>query len=117
MNNFYIFLKKLEKRLEQSTRIREKNEGKIPVIVEKGKHAENLKEVDTLKLILPPQSHIADLLQVVQQKVVTKEYQQIYLKVGKEVPAPKIALSDIYEKKKDEDGFLYVTYEAETPMG
>lgn len=51
------------------------------------------------------------------QDVGQKEDQTIYLFAGKSVPKCGTQMEELYDEKKDPDGFLYVCYAAENTLG
>ena len=68
---------------------------------------------------MPKVFKIGEVLQVIRGKLSLKREQGINLMAdgGKVLLKPSHILDDIYEKHKDEDGFLYLVYTEENIYG
>ena len=68
---------------------------------------------------MPRVFKIGEVLQVIRGKLSLKREQGINLMAdgGKILLKPSHVLDDIYEKHKDEDGFLYLVYTEENIYG
>ncbi|XWS49751.1 hypothetical protein CRYUN_Cryun12cG0029800 [Craigia yunnanensis] len=87
----------LEKRRAEAARIREKYSDRIPVIVEKAERS--------------------DIPNIDKKKIKLSAEKAIFIFVDNVLPPTGAIMSAIYEEKKDEDGFLYVTYSGENTFG
>lgn len=109
----------LKKRLEESNKIIEKYEDKIPVIVEKHKHA-TLNEIDKHKYLVPSQMTVAQFIYVIRKRIQLTDTEALYLFVDKTLPMSSQtiqSLNDDYKTKPNHDGFLYITYCNENTFG
>ncbi|RXI01178.1 hypothetical protein DVH24_001412 [Malus domestica] len=87
----------LEKRRAEAARIREKYPDRIPVIVEKAERS--------------------DIPNIDKKKIKLSAEKAIFIFVDNVLPPTGAIMSAIYEEKKDEDGFLYITYSGENTFG
>ncbi|KAK2106955.1 Gamma-aminobutyric acid receptor-associated protein-like 2 [Saguinus oedipus] len=87
----------LEHRCVESAKIRAKYPDQVPVIVEKVSGSQ-IVDIDKQKIQLPSEK-------------------AIFLFVDKTVPQSSLTMGQLYEKEKDEDGFLYVAYSGENTFG
>lgn len=108
-----------DKRLEESTRVRTKYPDRIPVICEKidNKKNSDIPIIDKKKYLVPPDLTVGQFLYVVRNRVKLPPEKAIFLFVGGTIPATTLMLSQLYESKKDKDGFLYVEYSGENTFG
>ncbi|CAF1710914.1 hypothetical protein HID58_056791 [Brassica napus] len=98
----------LEARMGEATRMREKYPDRIPVIMEKAGQSD-LPDIDKNKYLVPADLTVGQFKYVVRKRV--KPGAEILVFVNNTLIPPNAALmSAIYEKHKDEDGLLYMTY-------
>jgi GABA(A) receptor-associated protein len=118
MNSSFVFQKKftLEQRLEESKKIRNKYENKIPIIVEPSKSG-TLPKIDKCKFLIPEHMTLAQFLYVLRRRIKLSETEAIFIFVGNILPPTSALLSNLYEENKNEDGFLYLTYCNENTFG
>jgi GABA(A) receptor-associated protein len=119
MNSSFIFKKKftLEKRKEESAKIREKYSDKIPIIVEKSKKTK-LPSINKCKFLVPENMTLGQFLHVLRRRIQLDEKEAIFIFTGDNVLPPTSAVvSELYEQYKNEDGFLYMTYCNENVFG
>jgi len=104
-----------EKRSEESTKIISKYPNRIPIIVERGNNS--IKQIDRKKYLVPKDLTIGQFIFVIRQRMKLDESQSIYIFINGMIPTPSQFVFEIYEKHKDEDNFLYITYCAESTFG
>ncbi|KYR03022.1 MAP1-LC3 domain-containing protein [Tieghemostelium lacteum] len=112
----------LEKRKQLSAKIRNRYRDRIPIIVERAANSDipdlNKKkylaqsEMTLEKFITEIRKHFSEETKTNVSKVA------LFLFVNKSnLPPSSTLISTIYEKYKDEDGFLYITYSGENTFG
>jgi GABA(A) receptor-associated protein len=107
-----------EKRFSESQRIKDKYPDKIPVICEKGKVGDDIPDIDRKKYLCPSDISIANFMFVIRKRIKLKPEKSIFLFVNDTNLVPTASLlSQVYENHKDEDGFLYITYNGESTFG
>jgi len=106
----------LEKRREVADRIKSKYPEFLPVIVEKA-HNTDAPDIDKKKYLVPREITVGKFVFEVRRHMSLKADKAIFLFVDNVVPPTGALMSTIYDKHKDEDGFLYVTYSGESTFG
>ncbi|CAI0418177.1 unnamed protein product [Linum tenue] len=105
-----------EKRKAEAARIREKYPDRIPVIVEKAERSE-IPNIDKKKYLVPADLTVGQFVYVIRKRIKLSAEKAIFIFVDNVLPPTGAIMSAIYEEKKDEDGFLYVTYSGENTFG
>ena len=106
----------LEERCEESARIKEKYTDRIPVIVELGKNS-NLPELDKHKFLVPNTLTVGQFLYVIRKRINLEHSHALFIFINSVVPQISKSMQELYEKYKDEDGFLYTTINSENTFG
>ena len=106
----------LEKRKNESSRMTEKYPCRVPVIVEKHLDAD-LPDIDKKKYLVPTDLTIGQFIHVIRKRIKLTPEKAIFIFVNNLLPATSALMSTIYESQKDEDGFLYISYNGENVFG
>ncbi|VVB06410.1 unnamed protein product [Arabis nemorensis] len=106
----------LEKRKAESSRIREKYPDRVPVIVEKAEKSE-IPNIDKKKYLVPADLTVGQFVYVIRKRIQLSAEKAIFIFVDDVLPPTGAVMSTIYEDKKEEDGFLYITYSGENTFG
>jgi GABA(A) receptor-associated protein len=121
MYMFGDFMKDFKKtefsdRKSESERVVQKYPDRCPVIVDRldGAIAPTLKKN---KYLVPRDLTIGQLVYLLKKYLKIKSGQAIFLFVKETLPASSSLIGDVFEKKKDIDGFLYVVYSMENAFG
>jgi len=103
-------------RLNESTRIREKYQDRVPCIVEL---SENLKHVefDKKKYLVPNDLTCGQFIFIIRKRMRIQQEEAIFLFVHNTIPPTSSLLSQIYRENKDDDGFLYFVVQKESTFG
>ena len=105
-----------EKRLLESTKIREKYPDRIPIICEK-KGNSHIPQLDKKKYLVPSDLTICQFMYIIRKRIKLQAENAIFLFINDKLPISSIMISELYNKEKDEDGFLYIYYTGETTFG
>eukprot|EP01100_Stratorugosa_tubuloviscum_P013846 TRINITY_DN711_c2_g1_i1.p1 TRINITY_DN711_c2_g1~~TRINITY_DN711_c2_g1_i1.p1 ORF type:complete len:118 (+),score=38.79 TRINITY_DN711_c2_g1_i1:145-498(+) len=105
-----------EKRKEVADRIRAKYPDRIPVIVEKAPKSD-VPDIDKKKYLVPADIQMGKFVFEIRKHMKLAPEKAIFLFVGHVLPQTTAVMSTIYEKYRDEDGFLYITYSGESTFG
>eukprot|EP01133_Synstelium_polycarpum_P001210 gene1210-1399_t len=106
-----------EKRKEVAERIRSKYQDRIPVIVEKAPRSD-APDIDKKKYLVPADITVGKFVYEIRKHMPKINAEKaIYLFVNNTLPPTAAFISQIYERYKDEDGFLYITYSGENTFG
>ena len=105
-----------ELRKSEAERIRSKYPDRIPVIVEKNPKNQ-IADIDKHKFLIPSELTIGQLMFIIRKRINLNQEQAIFLFVNNRLPQATEQVSSIYDKEKDEDGFLYIHYSGENCFG
>ena len=106
----------IEFRKEESKKIRTKYPDRIPIIVEKV-HNSDITEIDKKKYLVPADLTMGQFQYVIRKRIKLDQTQALFIFINNTLPTTSTLISQIYEDKKDEDGFLYITYSSENTFG
>lgn len=104
-----------EKRKDESDRILAKYPNRIPIICEA--FGTDVPELDRNKYLVPDDLSVAQFLFVIRKRMSIESEKSIYLFIKTRMMAGNMLLSSVYDKYRDEDGFLYITYSGESTFG
>lgn len=117
MSNLFKCKHDFETRKAESDKIIKKYPDRIPIIVYKNKSS-TLKNIEKSKFLVPGDLTIAQFTVVVRKRIALSEKETIFLFINdNSLAAGASSIASIYEKDKDEDGFLYITYCNENVFG
>jgi GABA(A) receptor-associated protein len=118
MGNDYKSKVPFELRKQESERIKEQYPDRLPVVVEKNVTCKSLPNIDKKKFLVPKDLTIAQFLYVVRKRLNIDSTQAIFLFTkDNTLPTGSQEVQSIYDELKDEDGFLYLFYSAESTFG
>ena len=107
----------LTQRINEANKVLEKYPNRYPVIVEKGSNSDNVPDLDRHKFLVPSDLSLANLMYIIRKRIKLSSEKSLYLFIGGSFAPTSKLLLELYEKHKDEDGFLYVTYTGESTFG
>ena len=106
----------VEERTNESTKIIAKYPQRIPIIVERATGC-RLNNIQKNKYLAPRDMAMCQFVFTVRKKIELQPSEAIFLMVNGQLVQSSILLAEIYEKHKDEDGFLYIVYTSENTFG
>lgn len=106
----------LEERIEESSKITAKYPDRVPIIVE-AKPKSNLQDLDKHKYLVPREMTMGQFLYVIRKRLKLKPEQAIFVFVDNKMPATSELITTLYERSKNEDGFMYILYSGENTFG
>nr|XP_009943711.1 PREDICTED: gamma-aminobutyric acid receptor-associated protein-like 2 [Opisthocomus hoazin] len=109
-------LRSTEREQNRSAKIRAKYPDRVPVIVEKVSGSQ-IVDIDKRKYLVPSDITVAQFMWIIRKRIQLPSEKAIFLFVDKTVPQSSLTMGQLYEKEKDEDGFLYVAYSGENTFG
>lgn len=104
-----------EKRKDESSRIMAKYPDKLPVIVEKAYNT-TVSDIDKKKYLVPSDLTVGQFVYIVRRRISLPAEQALFLFIGNSLVPTSATMAATYEKK-DDDGFLYITYAGENTFG
>ena len=99
-----------------STEIREKYSDRIPVIVDKSKKSD-LNDLDKKKYLVPDNYTVGQFVYVIRRRISIPKEKSIFVFIQNVLPPTSALMSEMYDKYKEHDGFLYITYSGENTFG
>jgi len=103
----------LEQRSEESEKIMSKYPGRIPIIVKPEKNI----QIDKYKYLVPNDLIFGQFIHIIRKRVNISSKEALFLFVEGSIPPSASYLRDIYQQKKDKDGFLYISLTNENTFG
>ncbi|KAF5761009.1 putative autophagy protein Atg8 ubiquitin [Helianthus annuus] len=106
-------------RQDHSFGIHDPKEEPLPlpkVIVEKAEKSD-IPNIDKKKYLVPADLTVGQFVYVIRKRIKLSAEKAIFIFVENVLPPTGAIMSTIYDEKKDEDGFLYVTYSGENTFG
>lgn len=103
-------------RLNESMRVLTKYPDRIPIICEKHLGCD-LMEINKQKYLVENDLTCGQFIYVIRQRLRLPPEKAIFLIVNGIIPPTTSTISEIYNKYKNEDGFLYISYMNENVFG
>ena len=105
-----------DKRVVVANNILTKYPMRLPVILDKAPNT--LHTCTKVKFLVPNDISVGALIQYFKKYMPTLDARDsIFLFVGDVIPPTSSSILTIYNKYKDDDGFLYITYSGENVFG
>lgn len=98
--------------------IRETHPDQIPLIVEKYCKEKSLPQMDQIKFLVPKNLTMCELQGVIRRRLRLQSSKSLYLIVNnRSLVSNSTLLCEVYEREKDDDGFLYMVYASQEAFG
>ena len=106
----------MEKINKESIRLREKYPDRVPVIISKSEGSQ-INDIDKRKYLVPRENTVGQFVYVIRQRIHLSADKAIFVFVNNVLPPTAELMTNVYEKHKDTNGFLYITYSGENTFG
>lgn len=107
----------IEERKHETERIRHMYPDKLPVFLQKYKRS-GLPDVVKNKCLAPMDSSMSGFTRGLRKKFQLDSTQTLFVFVnGRELVTPDTQLAQLYERWRNEDGFLYLVYNEQPVLG
>ena len=104
-------------RCEESYKVSNKYIDRIPIICEKSSTQTQLPDIDKHKYLVHKDLTLGQFMYVIRKRMNLKAEEAIFLFVSNNIPSSSSIVSDLYNRYKDPDGFLYMQYAKENVFG
>ena len=114
--NDYRFDKCLVDRINESFRVREEYPDRIPVICQRSNHSK-LSILGKRKYLVPKDLSATQFLFIIRRRLNLPTEKGLFLFIGNVMASSSNTIQELYDLYKNEDGFLYMTYNEENVFG
>ncbi len=105
-----------ESRFQESSKIILKYPTRIPIVVEKHDNC-IFENINKNKYLVPKDMAMNQFMFIIRKRIKLDPSQTLFVMVNNSLVSGAEVLGNIYENKKDTDGFLYVKYSSENTFG
>ena len=105
-----------EERKRESIFLKQKNENCIPIIFEKGYNCQTI-QFKKSRFIVSLYITIGQLIYIIRSYYSIDPFVSLFLFINGNIPSNSSLILDVYNREKDEDGFLYIQYFTENTFG
>ena len=113
----YKDTKSLAQRIREASQISQQYPGRIPIIVERSRSANNMPDIDKNKFLCPDNLSVGQFIYVIRKRITLTPDKAMFLFVNNTLPLSSALMKEIYAQHHDIDGFLYITYTGESTFG
>ena len=106
-----------KQRQEESGRIKKKYPNRIPVIVERAPHCNEIDKIDKTKFLVPGDLTVGQFIYVIRKRIKLAPEKALFIFINETMPTVSENMAVVYSKNEDEDGFLYISYSGENTFG
>ena len=97
--------------------IKKKYPTRIPIIVERYNKCKNINDIDKNKYLVPDDLTLGQFIFTIRKRLKLTPEKALFVFVNNSVMPSSLLIKEIYEKNKDDDGFLYMNYTGENTFG
>ena len=110
--------KSFEQRLEETTKILDKYSDRVCIYVQKSDQCDDIPNIDRKKYLVPNYLSIGQFIYVIRKRIHLQPDKALFLYTNqKYLLSGSTTMLEIYNKHKDDDGFMYITYTGEKCFG
>lgn len=107
-----------EDRLAEAKKVIKKYPDRIPIICERAtKATRDCPFIDKRKYLVPTDLTMGQFLHVIRKRLKLEPEKALFLFVNGTIPSTSNLVGEIYQRHKDADFYLYITYNQENTFG
>ena len=107
-----------ETRATESSRIREKFPGRIPIIVERSPRADKtMPAIDKNKFLVPADLTLGQFVYVIRKRMNLPSDKALFVFMSNSLPTTGSLMRELFHGYRNDDGFLYMEYCGESTFG
>ena len=99
------------------TQILLKYPDRIPIICEKHPYSKNAPNIDKHKYLVGPDLTLGQFMSIIRKRMSLKPEIALYIFINSSIPSNSSFFNNLFSDYKDDDGFLYITYDIENTFG
>lgn len=107
--------KSFESRVSESAALKLKYYDRVPVIVERRRN--DIAHIDKRKFLVPDHLNVGQLIFVIRRRLKLEPHESVFVFVNHRIVQHTLLLKQLYEKERDPDGFVYLSYDFENTFG
>lgn len=116
MNSFKNNISFKERKVE-CEKILLKYPDRIPILCEKCPYSRNAPKIDKHKYLAGYELTVGQFMLIIRKRMHVKPEIGLYMFINGIIPSNSSLLRNLYSDFKDDDGFLYITYDVENTFG
>ena len=109
--------KTFDQRVADSTRILTKYPDRVCVYIERDPLCKILPDIDRNKYLVPSTITVAEFIYIIRGKMTIQKSDALFFYTNRVLISGNTLMSEINEKHKSLDGFLYILYKGENCFG
>jgi GABA(A) receptor-associated protein len=110
-----------EQRKNEASSMLRKYPHRYPIIIEKDPNEKRLLNLEKYRYMVPGDFTIGTILNEVRKRLLKKggisQNEAIFFFINKKIPCTSSLISTIYQENRDNDFYLYITYNGENTFG
>ena len=104
-------------RLNESTNIRHRFPGRIPIIIDKAHIASDMPAIEKNKYLVPGTMTFGQFIYIIRKQLTLPPEKALFIFVDNSLPPASTFMSEIYTSYSSLDGFVYMLYSGESTFG